>query len=199
MNDESNTIDGQPVVIRRLLWQERGALAAHLERLSETDRYLRFGGRVNDASLIEYANRSDWLQRTVFGAFVGGDLRAAGECQILARDWPRQAELAFSVEAPVQGRGIGTQLFQRLITFARNRRIRRVYLTTLRHNRPMRQIARKFGMTLCSCEDEVEGRMELIAPTPVSFWDEALEEGGAWFWTAWNEAVSAGMREAGSR
>ncbi|WP_440995476.1 GNAT family N-acetyltransferase [Arhodomonas sp. SL1] len=194
MSDESRPGGGSVVVVRRLLWQERDAFAEHLQRLPEHDRYLRFGGHVNEALLESYARQGGWPRRTVFGVFVGDDLRAAGECQILSGEQAREAELAFSVEPSLQGRGIGTALFARLITFARNRGLRRVYLTTMRHNRPMRSIARKFGMELRGGDDELEGRLELVSPDPASLWDEALQEGEAWLWTTWREVVLAGIR-----
>jgi GNAT superfamily N-acetyltransferase len=63
---------------------------------------------------------------------IGGDgtLRAVGECRLVGDDWPREAELAFSVEGRFQGQGIGTELFRRLVMFARNRSVKKAYLIT---------------------------------------------------------------------
>ena len=168
---------------RRLWWYERGLFARHLLRLTRDDRYLRFGGHMSDSALAAYAQGSDWPRHVLLGAFVDGELRGVGECRFLERAWPAEAELAFSVEAPWQGQGLGTELFRRLLTFARNRGVQRVYVTTLRENAPMRRIARRFGMVMARAEDELEGRLELLWPTGLSVAEEAVDQGQA-LWSA---------------
>ena len=174
-----SSVDTGHWYIRRLWWHEQDRFLAHLLRLSPEDRYLRFGGHITDDGVRDYVRRGDWLHHSLLGVFVDGELRAVGECRYLERRWPREAELAFSVEKPFQGRGFGTALFQRLLTFARNRAVRRVYVTTLRQNARMRRIARKFHMAIAPQEDEVEGRLELVWPSYLSLVDEALDHGRA--------------------
>lgn len=177
--------------VRRLWWYDRDRFARHLLRLSPEDRYLRFGGHMGDETLAEYARRSDWPRHVLLGAFIDGELRGVGECRFLDGSWPPEAELAFSVETPHQGQGLGTELFRRLVIFARNRGVRRVYVTTLRGNVAMRRIAGRFGMVMAQGEDELEGRMELLWPTGLSVAEEALNQGQALWSAGWVEASPA--------
>ncbi len=157
---------------------------------------MRFAGHVSDRFIRGYAGREDWLQRTVLGAFADGELRGAAECRLLPGNWPREAELAFSVEQNLQGRGIGSALFARMLTFARNRVLHRVYLTTLASNRRMRHIAGKFGMRLRVCDGDLEGRLELLGPDYISLWEEAWQESQGWFASAWHGLVTDGRDAA---
>lgn len=177
-NSASNS--ASPPVIRRLLRHERWRLADHLLRLSPRDRYMRFGGHVSDDFIRRYAESPEWFRRSILGCFLGNEMIGAADFRLLDGRWPREAELAFSVEAEYQGRGIGTELFRRMAIFARNRGVTRLFIVTLPSNRRMRHIASKFHMVTEPCEGEVEGRLELLWPNPLSLMDEALEEGQAW-------------------
>ncbi|WP_435099691.1 GNAT family N-acetyltransferase [Arhodomonas sp. AD133] len=157
---------------------------------------MRFAGHVSDRFIGSYTGRDDWLQRTVLGAFADGELRGAAECRLLPGNWPQEAELAFSVEQSLQGRGIGSALFARMLTFARNRALQRVYLTTLAHNRRMRHIAGKFGMRLSVCDGDLEGRLELLGPDYVSLWEEAWQESHGWLASAWHSLLADGREAA---
>lgn len=170
-------------VIRTLWLHERQKLEAHLLRLGEHDRYMRFGGHVSDESLRKYCERIHWWQSHLVGWIDDeGELRAVGEARLLGDGWPREAELAFSVEAEYQGQGLGTELFRRLLTYARNRGVGRVYVTSLPTNVKMRRIARRFGLSVERYGgDEFAARMELRAPDYGSLFDEIFDEGAAHF------------------
>ncbi|MCH8503854.1 MAG: GNAT family N-acetyltransferase [Ectothiorhodospiraceae bacterium] len=184
MNAYNPIANNPTVVIRRLWWFEREQWQAHLLRLSAEDRRLRFAGVTSDEAIRRYCEKSEPFSMTLIGAFVDGTLRAVGECFLTGDDWPRDAELAFSVEADHQGQGIGTELFRRLVIYARNRSVKKAYLVTEPHNERMRRVARKFGMDLSLEYGELEGRLELFWPTYSSVFDELLAEGTAY----WQEA-----------
>lgn len=169
-----------PAIIRRLWWTERAQVADHLLRLSADDRHLRFGGRLADAAVRAHALRGGAFRRHFLGAFADGALRGVAECALL-NGLPRlEAELAFSVETPWQGQGIGTELFRRMLVFARNRGVARVFIITLPGNRRMRHIAAKFDLAMEPPHGELEGRLQLVAPDYLSVLQEAMGEGGAW-------------------
>ena len=52
------------------------------------------------------------------------------------------------MEPVCRGRGIGAALFSRLLVTARNRKIKRLYMSCLSHNRAMQALARKFQAQL---------------------------------------------------
>ncbi len=183
--DISEPVVSDPgVVIRRLWWFEQEQWRDHLLRLSPEDRRLRFAGITSEDAIQRYCDKADPFSMTIIGAFVDGTLRAVGECRMVGDEWPRDAELAFSVEAEYQGRGIGSELFRRLVMYARNRSVKKVYLVTEPYNDRMRRVARKFGMSLSLEYGELEGRLELFWPTYSSVLDEVLAEGAAY----WQEA-----------
>ncbi|QIT54357.1 GNAT family N-acetyltransferase [Aquisalimonas sp. 2447] len=168
-------------VIRRLWSGERTLWREHLLRLDAQARRDRFAGLVSDAFIRRYCDEADPFTQELFGAFVDGELRAVGEFALLDRDWPRRAELAFSVEGPWQNQGLGSTLFRRLLVHARNLSVSRAFIISEPGNARMHRIARKHGMTLTLDADEIAGRLELVGPSYFSVMEEVVEEGVA-FW-----------------
>jgi hypothetical protein len=62
--------------------------------------------------------------------------------------WGEEAEAAFSVEKPYQDHGVGSDLMGRVVRAARNRNIRRLYMSCLAENGKMQAIARKHAAVL---------------------------------------------------
>ncbi len=177
------------VVIRRLWLHERELWQDHLLRLNPVDRRNRFAGAVNDDFIRSYCGRDEPLGTTLIGAFVDGELRGVAEFRLLDQDWPRRAELAFSVEEGFQGRGIGSELFRRMVMFSRNRSVQKVYISTEPSNDRMRAVARKFGMELSTSYGEVEGRLEVFWPDYASYMEEFMAEGTALLQEAGNRLM----------
>jgi RimJ/RimL family protein N-acetyltransferase len=170
----------QAATFRRLAATKREDLLRHLLRLGAEDLRLRFGGRVGEERLRAYCRRLDRHPGSVvLGCFVAGELRGVGELKPFGGAWPRAAELAVSVEAPLRGRGLGTELCRRLIVRARNRLIARLYMLCLSDNRPVQRIARKLGGALTFHQGEVEARLAPPWPDPVSASEEWLDESDA--------------------
>ena len=133
-----------PPVYRKLWPSEVGKIEEHLLRLSPHDRQMRFCGGVSDARIREYCKEISWTSTTYLGCFVDGVLRGVACIIVLPEGFSVVAEIAFSVEAPFQNRGIGTVLVRKAISIARNRYIGTAYLFCLRENGKMRHI--KIGM-----------------------------------------------------
>lgn len=176
---ESWSAGGGEPVVRRLWWAERDLWRQHLLRLGPEARRDRFAGLVSDAFIERYCQAASPFTLALFGAFVDGALRAVGEFALLDRDWPRQAELAFSVEDAWQNQGLGSALFRRLLVHARNHSVRRVYIVSEPGNLRMHRIARKSGMVLSTEAGELEGRLELLGPSYFSVVEEMFAEGMA--------------------
>lgn len=165
--------------IRTLWLHERGKLEAHLLRLGPHERHLRFGGYLSDEAVRRYCRQVEWWKSHLVGLIDdAGELRAVGEARLRRDGWVREADLAFSVETPFQGEGLGTELFHRLLTYARNRGVARVFITSLPGNARMRRIAKRFGLSIrCDGADDCSGRIELHGPSYASWLSEALDEG----------------------
>lgn len=149
------------VQIRRLHPGESESILCHLLRLGPDSLRLRFGNAVNVAFLERYAATALGNDSLVKGLFIDDTLRGIAELRFLpgALD---EAEGAFSIEQEFQGRGHGDRLFGRLVASARNRGVRRLFLTCLRENRRMQAIAAKYGAELSYVAGDVTA--EILRP-----------------------------------
>ncbi|MAU95739.1 MAG: GNAT family N-acetyltransferase [Fulvimarina sp.] len=164
--------------VRRLHPDERDLVRQHLERLDPVSRRLRFGNCVNDAFIERYAGTSLDPGGVVLALFVEGVVRGVAELHFTSRSGD-EAEVAFSIEPDHQGLGHGTHLFGRILDAARNRGVRRLWLTCLAENRRILAIARKFGARVTVIGDEATAEFADQHPGPGSLSREFAEEGAA--------------------
>ncbi|MDZ5696791.1 GNAT family N-acetyltransferase [Chelativorans sp. M5D2P16] len=148
-------------IVRRLRPSELGLFRDHLMRLDAESRRDRFNGAANDAFLAQYAARSFRDGATVIGYVEDGRVLGAAELHEQAELDPPTAEIAFSVERPLQHRGLGSELFKRLIAHARALGYMHLRVTTHPNNRAMRVLAQKFNALLSFAEGEATGVIAL--------------------------------------
>lgn len=168
--------DEQPVY--RKLWpSEVKRVEEHLLRLTPEDRQMRFCGGVSDSRIREYCAEINWTTTTLLGCFVGGELRGVACVVVLTEGFNFAAEIAFSVEAAYQNRGIGTMLVKKSISIARNRYVGTAYLFCLRENGKMRHIAGKFEAEFSYIGADIEGKVSPHWPSYLSYFEEAEMDG----------------------
>jgi GNAT superfamily N-acetyltransferase len=161
----------------RKLWpMEAGKFREHLLRLDKDSRRLRFAHSVSDGFIDDYASRMAEYGSVVYGHIVGGHVRAAAELRRLGDAWGEEAEAAFSVEKTYQDQGVGTELMGRIVRTARNRGIRRLYMSCLAENSKMQTIARKHDAELRFEYGEVIGEILPETPNYFSIMAEAAED-----------------------
>ena len=97
-------------------------------------------------------------------------------CAGWATAWGEEAEAAFSVETVYQDQGIGCELMGRIVRAARNRGIRRLYMSCLAENSKMQAIARKHEADLRFEYGEVIGEILPDTPNYFSILAEAAED-----------------------
>lgn len=148
-------------VVRRLRPSELRLFRDHLLRLGSEDRRDRFNGTASDAFLENYATRSFREGATVVGYVEGGQVLGAAELHERPDLDPPTAEIAFSVEKALQHRGLGSELFRRLIAHARALGYTQLRVTTHPQNEAMRSLARKFNARLSFEEGETVGTIDL--------------------------------------
>lgn len=166
--------------IRKLWPTDLPAFRAHLLRLDPDSRHSRFGMGASDDFITRYAARSFTLPGVTFGYFEDGVLRGAAELRDMGHAGEdgtlHDGEAAFSIEQDWRGKGIGSLLFRKIITAARNRHMRRLYTSCLAYNRSMQALARKFKADLTFETDEVLGVLEAPDATAATQFSEALED-----------------------
>lgn len=187
------------VPIRELTEADRPALLAHLLGLAEDDRYLRFGSPLGDPIISRYVAGIDLIHDVVFGVFNDElDLIAAGHFARTrpapeSEGTPRSAEFGLSVSASGRGRGVGTALFVRAATHARNQGIGVLFMHCLTQNKAMMRIARKAGMQISLSYGEANAFIALPPGDAASRVAEAMQEQIALFDYAVKQQM-AGLR-----
>jgi GNAT superfamily N-acetyltransferase len=171
-----NDITAGKATIRKLWPTETGKFRDHLLRLDKESRRMRFAHFVSDPFIEDYASRMAEFGSVVYGYLAEGRVRAAAELRRLGDAWGEEAEAAFSVEKPYQDRGIGTELMGRVVRAARNRGIRRLYMSCLAENSRMQVIARKHEAVLRFEYGEVVGEIVPDTPNYFSILAEAAED-----------------------
>ena len=166
----------QAVRFLRLSRFQRDRVLGHLLRLDAEDRACRFGAALGDDELRAYGERIDWTRTLMIGAEVGGELRAVGELKMVGDGWREPgAEVAITVEGPLQGRGIGGELLRRLVTLARNRGVRTLCTVCLARNRRVQRMVRHLGAELTEYGGELEGQIDLPRPGYASLAEEVID------------------------
>ena len=169
-----------PAPIRELGSSERTGFFEHLVALETEDRYLRFGTPLSDTAIALYVERIDFSTDTVFGVFDDRlKLAAAGHFSPMPKatgadgSRVRSAEFGLSVARDARGRGLGTALFLRASSHARNLGITSLFMHCLSENRAMIRIARKAGMQIQQTHGETDAYLALEPGTMAT----AIEEG----------------------
>jgi GNAT superfamily N-acetyltransferase len=171
MNYNSTTSTGSPGTVRILSQQEElPLLRDHLLRLDRASRYDRFHGFMDDSFIKRYAEKCANDGTVIIAYFEDGVVRGAAELHPPEQSPDSQPEIAFSVEASVRRKGVGSILFKKLIAEAHARGYRALRITTGAQNEPMRALANKFGAKLTFHHGESAGSIDLVQhkpPTPV--------------------------------
>src|SRR5271168_1316439 len=173
-----------PTEIRRLWPADMMAFRDHLMRLDVRSRHERFGGGVSDEFVIAYAEGCFGQGDLVFGAFIDGTMRGAGELRSRDAIWSEQApfrrhihaEAAFSVEEGYRRSGVGAQLFRRIEIAASNHGVETIEIVLMPDNVGMMRLAEKFKTQFAFEENQVAGRLIARRPTPFSLLREASRD-----------------------
>lgn len=135
--------NGARVTLRGLDRKDAGIYGQHLLRLSPAGRRARFHNTLADDSVTAHARGLDWRLTYVFGAFIGGQLRGAGELDVM-RDG-KAGEISVSVEEPFQHAGLGKILVLAAVLAARRLGLTQIQMMYLPENDRMRALARDVG------------------------------------------------------
>ena len=142
--------------------EELPLLRDHLLRLDRASRHDRFHGFIDDSFIEGYAEKCANDGTIVIAYFEDGVVRGAAELHPPEQSPDSLPEIAFSVEAPAQRRGVGSFLFRQLIAEARAKGYRKLRITTGAQNVAMRALADKFGAHLTFSQGESTGTIDVI-------------------------------------
>ncbi len=161
--------DGTPVVIRPIRPEDEPAMIVFHQKLSERSVYLRFFQplKLTQRTSHERLTRACFIDYNREMALVVEGKNAAGEGEILAvgrmsklhgRD---EAELAAVAVDSAQHKGLGTELYRRLVQLARDEKLTKVVSNMLPENREMRAMCTRLGFQMLSSLEDNMIRAEL--------------------------------------
>ena len=149
-------------IVRTLSQQEElPLLRDHLLRLDHESRHNRFHGFMDDSFIARYAAKCASDGTIIIAYLEDGVVRGAAELHPPETSPDLQPEIAFSVEAGVRRRGVGSILFRKLIAEARAKGYRHLRITTGAQNDAMRALAKKFGAHLTFRHGESTGTIDV--------------------------------------
>jgi GNAT superfamily N-acetyltransferase len=157
--------------VRMLRREELRLLRDHLLRLDRASRHDRFHGFMDDSFIERYAEKCANDGTIIIAYLQDGAVRGAAELHPPEQSPDSQPEIAFSVEASVRRRGVGSTLFRHLIAEAQAKGYRSLRITTGAQNEAMRALAHKFGAHLTFRHGESSGSIDLAPqkqPEPAS-------------------------------
>ena len=153
------------VPIRELSERHRARIRAHLLKLDESDRYLRFGYAANDEQVARYADNLDFGRDDIFGIF-NRRLELIAMAHLAYTDLAEHsncAEFGVSVLKTARGLGLGTRLFARAVLHSRNKGVTMMFIHALSENTAMLKIARNAGARVKRDGTESEAYLQLPA------------------------------------
>ena len=152
---------------------EWGKYLEHLVRLDPEDRRLRFGYAVDDVTIRAYVRGLDPRAHRLI-VHLDDNGRVVGAVHLAPSGG--NVEFGVSVDSAWRGQGLGRQLFERAVLWARNRGLRKAHVYCLTDNRAMRHIARTAGMEIELEAGESAGALALVPATPFSLLREMTAE-----------------------
>jgi RimJ/RimL family protein N-acetyltransferase len=151
--------------ILRLCALDAPALEAHMLRLSEQDRSLRFAaGLVTDETVRRYVAGIDFERDLVLGIVDSdGTLVACAHGCVYTVAGKLRIEAAFSVDAALRRSGLCARLMAALEHGAQAMRAEALVAMCVARNLPMRRCFERAGMRTSREEDEVHAVREFAA------------------------------------
>lgn len=162
--------DGRHATIRPIRRDDLGRNAEFLERLSPPSKHFLFLGgiaRLSDAALDRLCD-PDYSHDMAYVATAteNGRERQIGVCRYAAADGDTGAEISVAVADEWQHQGLGKLLLIRLIDYARERGVRRLYSMDAVNNEGMRHLAREVGFAEHPDPDDVRQVIYSLHPQP---------------------------------
>lgn len=162
-----------PHVVRRVAVAEYPAYRTHLLALDADSRYLRFGFAINDYTLNKLCD--DWeadSSHHILFCIEDSNLDFVAIGHVAVTD---TMELAFSVLKTAQGLGMGAALMRRCIQYCRTHNILHGYMVCLPRNSVIKHLCDKYGIGYHTDHGETTAKINLPAPSVVTFISEATD------------------------
>ena len=161
------------MIIRPLAASDRNLVKNFYLALNSEDRRKRFCGTVSEDVISNYVDGLNFTQHLVLGAF-GDHARLIGVAELAPGAKAR--EMAFTVRQDMRSQRIGTRLLARILCHASMRGVRRVFVTFLADDAPMRRMAIRAGMQVQIARGEAYARRDILPPNAEDISQWAIDE-----------------------
>ncbi len=152
--------DGRDILLRPIRPEDAEIEQVFVRALSEESRYFRFMNAIEELSpeMLLRFTQIDYDRDMAFIAIHDDDGRKmeAGVARYSVEPDGESAEFAVVVGDRWQGLGLGRALMEALLESARQRGVRELYGEVLARNRPMLELAARFGFSQQREPDEVD-------------------------------------------
>ncbi len=156
--------DGETVEVRPIRPEDEPLLIDFHKDLSERTVYLRYFQplKLSQRTAHERLTRICFIDYDREMALVVERKKPDGNCEVIAVGrlskihGRNEAELAALVRDGFQGKGLGTELYRRLLQVAKDEKIGKVVSTMLGENREMRRVCEKLGFSI---KEDIEDNM----------------------------------------
>ena len=141
------TRGGEHVVIRRAKREDKALYLDFLRDVSAEDLRLRFFAHIGELSAAEAEKLGhlDYGHEMVFIALDESTAQMLGLVRLRDELDEQTAEFAILVRSRLKGHGVGWLLMQRVIDYAKEKGLRRVYGDVLAENASMLQMTAELG------------------------------------------------------
>jgi acetyltransferase len=141
------TRGGEHIVIRRAELEDKVLYLDFLRNVSADDLRLRFFAHIRELTAAEAdkLGHLDYSHEMVFVALDEQTGQMLGLVRLKDELDEQTAEFAILVRSRLKGHGLGWLLMQRVIDYAREKRLRRVYGDVLAENTSMLQMTAELG------------------------------------------------------
>ena len=138
---------GEHVLIRAVQPEDMALYTDFLADVSPEDLRMRFFARIPELSAEEVARLShlDYAHEMAFIALDEGTGEMLGLVRLRDELDEQTSEFAILVRSRLKGHGLGWLLMHRIIDYAREKRLRRVYGDVLAENAAMLQMCAELG------------------------------------------------------
>src|SRR6516164_7271931 len=139
---------GEHVLIRAVQPEDMALYADFLADVSPDDLRMRFFARIPELSAEEVARLSqlDYAHEMAFIALDEGTGEMLGLVRLRDELDEQTSEFAILVRSRLKGHGLGWLLMHRIIDYAKEKRLRRVYGDVLAENAAMLQMCAELGL-----------------------------------------------------
>jgi acetyltransferase len=161
LEEEATLPSGQTILLRPIRPEDEAIHLEFINKLSEEDLRMRFFGLVHEFTHSQMAQLTqiDYDREMAFVATRSrqdGNQETLGVVRSFFDPDNISAEFAIVVRTDIKEKGLGSSLMDKMIRFCRERGTKEMVAYTMRENRGMQALGKKFGFTVKTSPDDPE-------------------------------------------